>query len=312
MKLFKKILVYQAPDQSPSASLRIAARLARQMQSQVTVVGVRQQEPRWWQNVFEDEPPNEPIEIGRQEENLNRLIDEADFDNDVRAKILQGRPIDVLVHEAIEESHDLILKDADSQAEGLFFGSLDLRLLRLAPSAVWLSGPNSLPRTRRILAAIDPSDRTEAKQMNERLIRIASLLARQDSSELFLVSAWHTPPASFEHHGDGYKRFIKAKAHVRQKAWESVEHVINTSLVQIPPERVLFQEGVPSDTVATAVGDLQPDLMVMGSVAKRGIPGLFIGNTAEEITRQVECPILAIKPDDFTFLLPVASRRRPG
>lgn len=35
----------------------------------------------------------------------------------------------------------------------------------------------------------------------------------------------------------------------------------------------------------------------MGSVARTGIPGFIIGNTAESILGQVQCSVLVIKPD---------------
>jgi hypothetical protein len=47
---------------------------------------------------------------------------------------------------------------------------------------------------------------------------------------------------------------------------------------------------------------------LVDEVDQQGIPGMWIGNTAEEVTRQVECSMLAIKPTDFTFLLPRQSR----
>lgn len=49
--------------------------------------------------------------------------------------------------------------------------------------------------------------------------------------------------------------------------------------------------------------------MVMGSVMRSGIPGLLIGNVAEEVSRQVECSLLTLKPKDFEFLLPVQLRK---
>lgn len=304
MQLFKHILVYQAADGPISASLRIAGRLSRKMQTRVTVVDVREPQPQWWQDILQDQTRFQQRETWQQEDALNQLIEEVDFDGDLRVKILDGRPIEVLVHEALEESYDLILKDTESNTENLFFGSLDLRLLRLAPSAVWIADSSGPTKTRRILAAIDPHVHEDEMSMNERIIRIASLLARHDDAELYLVSAWCMPSASVEHQAHDFRRYIGAKERVRRRAWESVEHVVNSSLLQIPPDRVLFEEGIASDAIATAVLQVQPDLLVMGSVVRKGIPGLFIGNTAEEVSRQVECSILAIKPEDFSFLLP--------
>ncbi|WP_254699947.1 MULTISPECIES: hypothetical protein [unclassified Roseovarius] len=37
----------------------------------------------------------------------------------------------------------------------------------------------------------------------------------------------------------------------------------------------------------------------MGPVARTGLSGVFIGNTAENSINTLECPDLAVKPDGF-------------
>ena len=37
----------------------------------------------------------------------------------------------------------------------------------------------------------------------------------------------------------------------------------------------------------------------MGTVARGGLPGILIGNTAERLLHSVPCSLLAVKPDDF-------------
>ncbi|MFU8769020.1 MAG: universal stress protein [Desulfotignum sp.] len=41
------------------------------------------------------------------------------------------------------------------------------------------------------------------------------------------------------------------------------------------------------------------DLVVMGTIARTGVSGLFIGNTAEAVFHQLQCSILAVKPPGF-------------
>jgi nucleotide-binding universal stress UspA family protein len=43
----------------------------------------------------------------------------------------------------------------------------------------------------------------------------------------------------------------------------------------------------------------QVDLIVMGTVCRTGIPGFFIGNTAEKILNRINCSVLAVKPEGF-------------
>jgi nucleotide-binding universal stress UspA family protein len=44
---------------------------------------------------------------------------------------------------------------------------------------------------------------------------------------------------------------------------------------------------------------IDADLVVMGTVARTGISGFLIGNTAETILNQIDCSVLAIKPPGF-------------
>jgi nucleotide-binding universal stress UspA family protein len=41
------------------------------------------------------------------------------------------------------------------------------------------------------------------------------------------------------------------------------------------------------------------DCIVMGTVARTGICGFIMGNTAETILEQIDCSVLAIKPPGF-------------
>ena len=39
--------------------------------------------------------------------------------------------------------------------------------------------------------------------------------------------------------------------------------------------------------------------MILGTLGRTGVPGLFIGNTAEAVLHQVDCSVLALKPPGF-------------
>ena len=58
-------------------------------------------------------------------------------------------------------------------------------------------------------------------------------------------------------------------------------------------------KGEPADVIAEFAKAHRVDLIVMGTVARTGIPGLLIGNTAETILQRVDCSVLAVKPDGF-------------
>ncbi len=58
-------------------------------------------------------------------------------------------------------------------------------------------------------------------------------------------------------------------------------------------------KGDPSDAVPKVVTKVQPDLLIMGTICRTGIPGFIIGNTAERVLSAVQCSVLVIKPEGF-------------
>ena len=63
-------------------------------------------------------------------------------------------------------------------------------------------------------------------------------------------------------------------------------------------------KGDAKHIVPTIARELDVDLIVMGTVARTGIAGFFMGNTAESILTQLDCSVLTVKPPGF--ISPVA------
>lgn len=40
-------------------------------------------------------------------------------------------------------------------------------------------------------------------------------------------------------------------------------------------------------------------MLVMGTVARTGVAGFFMGNTAENISQRISCSLFALKPKGF-------------
>ena len=58
-------------------------------------------------------------------------------------------------------------------------------------------------------------------------------------------------------------------------------------------------KGHPERVVSELARELSVDLVVMGTVARTGIDGFFMGNTAESILAQIDCSVLTVKPPGF-------------
>ena len=57
--------------------------------------------------------------------------------------------------------------------------------------------------------------------------------------------------------------------------------------------------GMPDESIQQIADSRNADLIVMGTLGRTGIPGFFIGNTAERVLSNATCGVLAVKPVGF-------------
>jgi nucleotide-binding universal stress UspA family protein len=57
--------------------------------------------------------------------------------------------------------------------------------------------------------------------------------------------------------------------------------------------------GKPDDKIPECVDETEIDVLVMGTLARTGISGFVIGNTAENILQSINCSLVAMKPEGF-------------
>lgn len=65
------------------------------------------------------------------------------------------------------------------------------------------------------------------------------------------------------------------------------------------PAQLHFINDAPDSAIVRCVEQHDIDLLVMGTVARTGIPGLITGNTAERLLPRIPCSVLAVKPPGF-------------
>jgi nucleotide-binding universal stress UspA family protein len=63
--------------------------------------------------------------------------------------------------------------------------------------------------------------------------------------------------------------------------------------------RLELIKGEPADAIVQFVAERAVDLVVMGTVARTGIQGMLMGNTAESALQRLRCSVLAVKPRGF-------------
>ncbi|RMH39833.1 MAG: universal stress protein, partial [Gammaproteobacteria bacterium] len=59
------------------------------------------------------------------------------------------------------------------------------------------------------------------------------------------------------------------------------------------------RNGETPHVIAEAAREFNADLVIVGTVARQGIAGIFIGNTAETTLELLDCDIITLKQENF-------------
>ena len=326
MRRFNNILCVVEHGKEGKPALDKAVTLAEHNQAKLTVVDVITRVP-----ARIGMPGGGPLSsdlraamVREHEARLVELIEPYRKRLDVKHGMLTGTSFLEIIRAVLRNGHDLVIKCPESPSWlDRFFSGDDMHLLRKCPCPIWLVKPEA-PRTyQRILAAVDVDDNYSQKELdtnhrlNVQILEMATSLAISESAELHIVYAWE----SFNElvNGLAFSSDISDERRAENIEQERRQHqsLLNEFIRNLK---------VNNNAVRDAIGYLQPqvhlpkgsarkeipalakrlavDCILMGTVARTGIPGFIMGNTAETILEQIECSVLAIKPEGF--VTPVA------
>ncbi len=306
---FKHILAVQDAYGDSTDALVWADRLAS-AGAKLKVFDVEPLLSSFWSELFDNDWEETPV--AHRLKSLCKIVNGYDFKNVTPSiKVGSGRPIVQIIQEVISARHDLIVKRIHTKAGDIVFGRLDMRLMRNSPVPVLLA-QSETQACHRVMVAINPdADETEMR-LNDELIRQASIMACVQGCELYVVAAWHEPKFNFEFSEEAAKRLKRHAKIVCRRRKDQLKAVVDRSLKKIAPNNIVFRNGAAEDVIASAVRQFEPDVLVMGTIARHGLSRLLLGSTAESVLRQVGCSVLMLKPRDFVCPIPISAEKSDG
>ena len=301
MSQFKKILCYAEPVEQSAAALMRAVEVARAHGAKVSLISQVEEIPISIASIQDGF-------VKLRQSALKELVKSTDTTGVEVESIVQiayNGTID-LIKVVIDRNYDLVVKAADSagRTKSMVFGSNDQQLLRKCPSPVWIVKAHKTPRFERILMAVDvdPNEKENA-ELNNTIAELAISLAEQYGSELHIVHAW-TFSGENKLRNSGYEKLAgyidQALKEIKTNHQEWLDNFLQSGVLKEKAYTLHFEKGEPEDVISGIVNKYDIGLTVMGTVARTGIPGFFIGNTAEEILSAIDCSVLAVKPGSFS------------
>tara|TARA_R110002110_G_scaffold199015_2_gene409715 strand:+ start:8082 stop:9053 length:972 start_codon:yes stop_codon:yes gene_type:complete len=315
VRRFENILCVVNPEEAFRQVVEQAVALAEANQAQLTVVWVAPAQE--WGRLAAEAPRSidelRAAYVSRRQKQLEEFLQPWSESSCIRHAVLEGKLFLEVIRAVLRDHFDVVIKLAGSSGPvQRLFGSDDMHLLRKCPCPVWLLRPaenHGYPK--RIMAALDlevDGVDSASAALNAEVLGLAGSLSVETMAELHLVHAWDAPGElavltwSNNPVADT-ALLVERERTLHQAGLDRLRDQLRQSLGAEAYELIAptfhMVKGNASAVIPETARSLGADLVVMGTVARTGVPGLLIGNTAETILEQLDCSVLAIKPPGF-------------
>ncbi|CAA6809129.1 MAG: Universal stress protein family 1 [uncultured Sulfurovum sp.] len=317
MQRFKNILCVVDPETGNKTALERALSLAEKNSAKLTVINVF---PSTGINVnmFKPNIPEniEASVIEFRNEQLQSFVNTFPQKNKIHTEIRVGTPFLEIIYEVLRNGYDLVIK-TPIKLEWMdrIFGSDDMHLLRKCPCPVWMIHKDTPNSYKNILATIDintsefEQEMKANKSLNDTILKMAGTLAVSELANLHIVHAWYVPGEStlqgprVRMNQIQMLEYAQNVKHIHEKKLDALIDNLSSKKTGelmdfLKPQKHLIK-GFPNKVIPEFAKKIDADLVVMGTIGRTGIPGLIIGNTAEDILNQMDCSVLAVKPSGF-------------
>ncbi len=305
MRRFQEILVLASPADEMASIVARAAELAERNRARLTIFDV----------VPELGARSRRIDSGGSEIDLQDLLVEARrrelaqlagvvMTVETRVAVSTGVRFVEVVRRVQEYHHDLLITAPDREPSGRGLGgaTTTLHLLRKCPVPVWVDDPQTWGR-RDVVVAVGPfADDGEIGALDRTLMELATSLASVQRGKVHVVHAWRFEGEQLLRSGRGRLRSAEVDALVeteRAVAEKSFRRLLDDFDAFAGSIESYLRHGKAPHVIGEIVETVKPGVVVMGTVARTGLSGLIIGNTAERLLGDLEASVLAVKPPGF-------------
>ena len=190
-----------------------------------------------------------------------------------------------------KHTFDMVIKSG-LRNETLAYTSTDWHLLRECKTPVMITASKSWKKKPNIIASIDFSTKTKTKiKLNHAIMAQAQSLATTLNEQAHIAFALPIPQPLVD------MDIIDAKKYAREKR-RKLQPTIDAFCKQydIDKDHLHIKTGDPAKIIPGIANKLKSDLVVIGTVGRKGIKGKLVGNTAESVLTRLHTDIVAIKP----------------
>ena len=196
-----------------------------------------------------------------------------------------------LIRQVLRNEHDLVVAGTRHQGawQGFLMGSTGIKLLRKCPCPVWITQPQPETEIKSILVAHD------LRSVGDLAMELGCSMAELHGAQLHVLHSLEFPEFDY-----AFPARVSAETSAEFRA--KAERHINAQLANYElakPPQVHIVTDPPDFVILEHINKHAVELLVMGTIARTGISGFVVGNTAERLLPRIPCSVLAVKPEGF-------------
>ena len=291
MNQIKTILVGVDFSECSRCALEQAARLARWNDARLSVIHVVDASARE-NSLTQLQPELDEWRRLNREHAIRRLADwarEAGAPDGHTREVMNGVPLDVLLHESRSRHADLLVLGITGDSLLPYgAGTLATKCLRKTATKVLLVKQTHPRPFRRIVACVDFSE--TSKEVVKHALRVAG----QDPAELHFLHVFQT-----EWNNWSSPDRLSAFADFEKGCSALLEGNLR-QFAEVPPENPAFYTVTQAKThghgIAEYCRSVDADLVVLGTRGRTTLKYILLGSTVERLLKEIPCSVLVVRP----------------
>ncbi len=238
--------------------------------------------------------------IKEKQQWLDELISAANPQIDITSKVVwHNRPFEAIINQVLEHKFDLVIKGTHQhdKFKSVVFTPTDWHILRKCPCPVLLVKEHEWPQQGKILAALNVgSDEEEHLSLNNTITTQAKNISQLIDANVHLVNSYPGTPVNIAIEIPEFDASEYNSAMQKHHKEAMAQHA---NSFDVPVANTYVEEGLPESVIENVALRIDAELVILGTVGRTGISAALIGNTAEHVIDQLNCDVLALKPDGY-------------
>lgn len=210
----------------------------------------------------------------------------------ISQEVVWSKRIHEWIEEACKDNPPVVVVKTGHRTETFAYTPTDWHLIRDGDAPALIVADKKWRKTKPVLAAVDLSTRSRTKQaLNRKVIETAKRYADALECPLFVLHVLHISPVLTE------LDLVDPHSHAREIRKSLAPKVEELSReFGIPEDRFLLKRGPTDKVIISESARVKAQLLVLGTIGRRGARAKLLGNTAEKVLMLAHTDVLALKP----------------